>query len=111
MSGGLRLGGARVERMGLEIFRQFDGSDYPYVIEVNGLPWALTVAEARRLAQAAKIIPRRPSEHMKPGPRFRARAAGEDGHLIAIELGVEPDGDGDCCCARDPARPADVSAA
>jgi hypothetical protein len=59
MSGGLRLGGARVERMGLEIFRQFDGGDYPYVIEVNGLPWALTVAEARRLAQAAKIIPRR----------------------------------------------------
>jgi hypothetical protein len=53
----LRLGGATVNGMRLEVFRRLD-SDYPYVLMVNGLPWSLTVAEARRLTQAATFYPR-----------------------------------------------------
>jgi hypothetical protein len=85
MSANIRIGGATVDGMTIEIFRRLD-SAYPYVIIVSGRLWTLTVEEALKLAKAATFHPVQSGRHRQPGPRYRGHAAGEDGRAFGVEV-------------------------
>jgi phage terminase large subunit GpA-like protein len=84
--------------MTFALYRLLDGV-HPYALEVNKLPWTMSVDEATRLGDAGRRVARalsarndgrRPTE----GPRFHAEPIGEDGP-VTIELGIEAHGDED----------------
>jgi hypothetical protein len=90
-----------VGSMTLKGWRNFGVGDFPFTIECNGLPWAMTPAELGKLSRAAggiiaALSPQRDGgKRPTPGRRFHAEPRDADGEPVSIELGIEASGDAD----------------
>jgi hypothetical protein len=97
MSGNVFLYGGLVGPMALfKAWRKFEG-EYPFVLEVNGVEWAMTPDELSKLARVATGIIAaltRPGKRPTPGRRYHAEPRDGD-KVIMVELGIEAAGDAD----------------
>ena len=107
--------------MELALFRNFDGSAHPYVLEINRTPWTMSLDEASKLAHGARMVarafelPRRDGRRLAEGTAFDASPPGPDGTSWPIALGIEDRGDESVMfftfgldCVRLPAGKADA---
>lgn len=76
-----------------------DGSAHPYVLEVNQMPWTMSIDEASRLASAAVMVaralglPRRDGRRLREATAFAAAPPGPDGSAWPVALGISDRGD------------------
>jgi hypothetical protein len=104
--------------MALGVWRNLDSDQLPYTIEINKMPWTISLGDARRLARAARDVahalePRRDGRRPRERIYFSAEPPGPSGPF-PIALGIEARGDGDIffftfglCCVRFPAGEGD----